>query len=162
MKRYFIIAILFLLLAPFSTFADPIAADRQIDWQAGVSGGIPTYTGTTRDVTDAPYNATGDGSTDDASAIQAAIDASAAGDIVYLPAGTFRIASMLVEYQGRGILIKGAGIDNTELKVDFSTAHSAAISAHNSRSYGSAVAITDDPITKGTTTLKITNGLLEE
>jgi len=47
-------------------------------------------------VKDAPYNATGDGSTDDQAAIQAAIDAaSATGGAVYFPAGTYLVASSL-------------------------------------------------------------------
>jgi hypothetical protein len=43
------------------------------------------------DVTTAPYNARGDGSTDDAPAIQAALDdaAEVGGGVVYLPAGTY-------------------------------------------------------------------------
>ena len=49
-------------------------------------------------VTDEAYGATGDGSTDDAAAVQAAIDAAeaAGGGIVYFPEGTYQIGTTLV------------------------------------------------------------------
>jgi Pectate lyase superfamily protein len=51
------------------------------------------------------YGATGDGSTDDTSAIQAALAAAPSGGIVYLPAGTYKVGSPLtippgVTFQG--------------------------------------------------------------
>lgn len=49
------------------------------------------------DVTDAAYGATGDGSTDDTAAIQAAIDAAeaAGGGVVYFPAGVYIVGGAL-------------------------------------------------------------------
>jgi hypothetical protein len=63
------------------------------------------------DVTASPYNAAGDGSTDDTSAIQSAIDAAGAngGGIVLFPPGHYVITAPLqINYSG--IIIQGAGI----------------------------------------------------
>ena len=51
----------------------------------------------------APYNATGDGSTDDRAAIQAAIDA-AAGEIIYFPRGVYAIGATLNLRKGTRLL----------------------------------------------------------
>jgi hypothetical protein len=47
-------------------------------------------------VKNAPYNAKGDGKTDDSAAIQAALNAATANQVVYLPASTYLIGSTLV------------------------------------------------------------------
>lgn len=55
------------------------------------------------------YGATGDGTTDDTTAIQAAITAAAsAGGIVELPAGTYQINATLTINTQRGVRIRGA------------------------------------------------------
>src|SRR5208283_1753142 len=51
------------------------------------------WNGTVRNVKNAPYNAQGNGVADDTAAIQSAVNACSAGDIVYLPAGTYLISS---------------------------------------------------------------------
>jgi hypothetical protein len=79
------------------------------------------------DVRGHPYRAVGDGLANDAPAIQAAIDdaASAGGGIVYLPAGTYRLASIheqtgirfyVLNYYS-GVSLVGAGRDLTMLRV---------------------------------------------
>lgn len=76
-------------------------------------------------VKDAPYNAVGDGVTDDTAAIQAAITAQTAGGSVYLPVGTYLISTRLdtddakpVKLCGDGtvsVIKKGANIDMISL-----------------------------------------------
>jgi hypothetical protein len=80
----------------------------------GVIGGIPTDRNTLIDVTQAPYNADNTGTSDASSAIQAAIDAAASGEVVYLPTGTYRIDSTLVmstTFSGKSF--RGDGMDLT-------------------------------------------------
>jgi hypothetical protein len=78
------------------------------------------------DVTQPPYRARGDGLANDAPAIQAAIDAAAAGGggIVYLPPGTYQLDSIsgqpgvryyVLNYHS-GVSLVGAGRDRTLLR----------------------------------------------
>jgi hypothetical protein len=57
------------------------------------------------------FGATGDGTTNDRAAIQAAIDAASAagGGVVYLPKGTYRIGSSLTPTNATGVQLVGAG-----------------------------------------------------
>ena len=66
---------------------------------------------------DSAYGAKGDGTTNDAPAIQAAIDAAngAGGGTVYLPAGTYLVKAKL-ELQSN-VTLKGAGWAATIVKV---------------------------------------------
>lgn len=71
------------------------------------------------DVTSAPYNAKGDGVTDDTASIQAAIDAITAlgsqrGGVLYFPPGTYLVSSLLtLPY---GCIMRGAGRNGTKIK----------------------------------------------
>jgi Pectate lyase superfamily protein len=69
---------------------------RTINWAPGLEyrNGIPNRTGLIN-VKLAPYNAAGDGVTDDTLAIQAAINAAQANQVVYLPASTYLISGTL-------------------------------------------------------------------
>ncbi len=91
--------------------------DRQIDWSGAgvyVNGvkGIPTYA-VGVDAKSAPYNAKGDGTADDTSAIQKAINACAAGQAVLLPQGTYRVSGTLMI--NKGIVVRGEGPDKTKI-----------------------------------------------
>lgn len=88
------------------------------DWQALAASGSSTGVYNVRD-----YGATGDGTTDDAAAINAAITAAhAGGGYVYLPAGTYSVGSTLnlidstTDDSGRNVL-QGAGLGKTILKL---------------------------------------------
>lgn len=75
---------------------------------AATIGSVDTATAATGtgvgwyNVMDAPYNATGDGTTDDTGAVNAALNdaTNAGGGVVYFPAGTYRILSALVGASG--------------------------------------------------------------
>jgi hypothetical protein len=89
---------------------DIIPADRRIDWSnVGIPGGIPNRTTICANIKNAPYNAVGDGVTDDSSAITAAIAACPVGQVVYIPAGTYR-AGITVN---KGVVIRGDGAQKT-------------------------------------------------
>jgi len=99
--------------------ADPSAllpADRVVDWAPGIPGGIPARDQVCANVTDAPYDAAGDGSADDAGAIQAAIDACPDGQVVYLPAGTYRVTETL--FVTKGVVLRGDGPAETRIEGD--------------------------------------------
>ncbi|MBI5480430.1 MAG: hypothetical protein HY906_16320, partial [Deltaproteobacteria bacterium] len=83
-----------------------------VDWShAGYPGDIPALAGPLIDVTD--EGALCDGVTDDAPAIQAAIDGATAPAVVRLPARTCRIEAPLV--LASGIVLRGAGSEATVL-----------------------------------------------
>jgi hypothetical protein len=83
----------------------------------GVVGGIDQYrvggaSARTNliNVTQAPYNADNTGATNASPAIKAAIDAAAANDVIYLPAGTYKIATTIyLENNDSNKTIRGAG-----------------------------------------------------
>ncbi len=88
---------------------------RRADWaSAGVPGGIPTDRDHLIDVTKEPYNADNTGATDAQPAILKAIADAGDEDVVYLPAGTYRIDRAVVVYGGKSrITIRGDGPDKT-------------------------------------------------
>ncbi len=95
-----------------------IPATRLVDWTPGVAvgvpGGIPTNRSNTIDVTASPYYADPSGANDCSAAIQSAINAARSGDVVYLPAGTYRCDKPINVGYKNGITLRGAG-NNTVL-----------------------------------------------
>lgn len=69
------------------------------------------------DVTQAPYNAVGDGVADDGAAVQSALSAATAGDLVYFPGGTYRTTQGLTFSASPGG-IYGDGVDISTIKYD--------------------------------------------
>ena len=93
-----------------------LPANRVIDWAPGVPGGIPNREEIFARVTDAPYNAAGDGVADDTNALKQAIAACPPGKVVYIPEGSYLVTDRLYFPQGRNqITIRGAGPGKTVL-----------------------------------------------
>jgi hypothetical protein len=88
-----------------------IPADRATVWRPGVVGGIPARTTICASLNASSY---GNGSAEASSAIQAAIDACPAGQVVKLSAGTFRVNNHLLV--AKGITLRGAGATATVLR----------------------------------------------
>jgi hypothetical protein len=105
------------IISAGSVFAEIVPADRIMDWTPGVNvgvpGGIPTRTTIGATVNVATY---GTGSVDASSAIGTAIDACPAGQVVYIPAGIYRIDSRVYRAYANNITIRGAGMGATILK----------------------------------------------
>jgi hypothetical protein len=93
-----------------------LPADRRYPWAPGIPGGIPARTQVCASVKDAPYNAVGDGNADDAAAIQAAIDACPEGQVVRVPAGTYRVTQTI--YLLKGVVLRGDGPAATHIQGD--------------------------------------------
>ena len=94
----------------FSDFTDALWSD--------IKDTMDARSGNTIQVID--YGATGDGVTDDAAAIQSAIDAAVAGDVIYFPRGTYMIKSEVWIDTDTTLTIVGAGKYSTTIKFDTS------------------------------------------
>ena len=89
-----------------------IPASRRITWTPGIPGGIPEPP-VTLSVKD--YGAVADSVTDDYGAFRRAIAAlPAAGGVVLIPAGTYRIDSSIVI--GSSVVLRGEGSQRTRLR----------------------------------------------
>src|SRR5216110_2454958 len=93
--RHGLVVLASLILLSQSLFADIIPSNRRINWDPGIPGGIPNRTTIFANVRNAPYSAVGDDVHDDTSAIQSALNACPANQVVYIPAGTYRVSSVL-------------------------------------------------------------------
>jgi hypothetical protein len=83
-----------------------ISADQHF-----LKGSALVDSGTIIDIKSAPYNAAGNGTTDDTTAIQSAINAAISannGSIVYLPVGNYKITQTL-QASGNNFTIQGCG-----------------------------------------------------
>src|SRR3990172_7268218 len=114
-----LLSALFLASLPILTgtgdsYGEIISPDRKIDWNPGISGGVPDRTTICADVKAPPYNAYGDDVHDDTAVIQRAIDSCPEGQVVYLPLGTYRVTSEL--RINKGIVLRGASLSHTVIR----------------------------------------------
>ena len=101
-----------------------IPSNRKTDWSPGISLSLPVST-TTINVKD--YGALGNGSGNDATAIQQAIDSlPEAGGTIYIPEGTYSMRSPLT-IENNNIFLKGDGRNKTRLKFNYNQKALAAI-----------------------------------
>src|SRR5690348_3259914 len=73
---------------------DYLPPSRRIDWKPGVPGGIPQRSVICSNVK-TNYNAKGDGTTDDSTAFQNALDACPSGQVVFVPEGIYKFTQRL-------------------------------------------------------------------
>ena len=95
------------------------SADRRTDWTPGVTvgvpGGIPGHRTTLIDVTKPPYNADNRGARDAQAAIMQAVAKAAENDVVFLPAGSYRLDKSIYLGTKSRITLRGAGPEKTLL-----------------------------------------------
>ena len=109
----FLCCSLLLVMGVLPSFSEILPPERVSDWgNVGVQGGIPDYP-VGVNVKDAPYNAAGDGTTNDTPAILAAIAACPEGHAVYLPPGTYLTTGTLLIT--KPIVLRGAGPEQTHI-----------------------------------------------
>ncbi len=101
---------------------DPVIQDFSYAGYRRGEAPIPTVAGPIFDASAAPYGADATGASDSTAAIQAAIDAAGAdgGGVVYLPAGTYRLAvpddaAQALLINRPGVVLRGAGREKTFL-----------------------------------------------
>ncbi|MBN1607151.1 MAG: hypothetical protein JW940_11000 [Polyangiaceae bacterium] len=130
--------------------SDIIPDDRRVPWHPGLPHGIPERTTLCATVTEPPYNAVGDGVADDRAAIQAALDACPAGQVVFVPEGTYRLGDGLAIPSG--VVLRGAGPDKTQLEGD-GTSTKAIVQAGSWDEDNSPETAVASGLEKGSTTL---------
>jgi hypothetical protein len=123
-----------------------LPANRKTTWKPGIPGGIPARTTVCATVSAAAH---GNGSTDATAAIQGAIDACPADQVVQLEAGTYAISSAI--RLARPVVLRGAGADATTLAVQPA---GVGVMMGSWTTLGSGVALAGDA-PKGSTTLTV-------
>jgi hypothetical protein len=117
-----LVLVVFALSCSVSTDQRIIPSNRLVDWnRAGVwvNGlkGIPNRTvifcNVRVSIPESTLVAVGNGVQDDTAALRAAISACPAGQVVFIPGGTYRISGTLSI--SRGIVVRGEGSDRTKI-----------------------------------------------
>ena len=118
---------------------DIIPQERRIAWNPGIPGGIPARTSifcnVTVEIPGSEKVAYGDGVHDDSSAIQAAIELCPEDEVVYLPAGTYRLENRIYVKQRGNFVIRGDGPEQTVIHAALTNKSSAAITISGGSSY---------------------------
>lgn len=165
-----IIFTLLLLALPVS--AELIPAARLYNWQAGVTVGVPggftqftaggasdrAVSGTVRNVTQAPYSADNTGVTDARTAIASAITAASNGDVIYLPAGTYKITSPGIDLGTKTLTLRGDGL-TTIIKPTGTMTYAVQAGSQSSFSYTATTGGTVTAgLSAGSTSLTVSSG----
>ncbi len=123
-----------------------IPADRQTVWNPGIPGGVPVRNSVCATIDAATY---GNGTTDAAAAIQAAVNACPKDGVVYLPPGTYLLSTMIT--LTKPVVLRGAGAGSTTLQ---KSGGSVAVMIGNWTNLGAPIALTADA-PKGSTSLTV-------
>jgi hypothetical protein len=130
-------------------------ADLVTTWDPGIPGGIPAYTNVFATIDAATY---GDGVTDAAAAINAAIQAAgavasaASPQVVYLPAGKYRVSTP-VKLNQNYVVLRGAGPNASRI---FTSGGTPAVRIGYRFTYGALLSVVGD-VPKGSKTLTLTD-----
>jgi hypothetical protein len=119
---------------------------RRTVWQPGVPGGVPARTTVCTTISAERY---GNGVTDATQAIQSAVNACPANQVVFLPAGTYHLSNAIL--LNRPVVLRGAGANSTTLR---RSPAGVAVMIGNWTVLGTGVNLTADAA-KGSTTLTV-------
>lgn len=144
----------FFILSAIVSLAIVVPAERIIDWSRSHARGSGIIARTNIiNVKNAPYNAAGNGSTDDTTAINSAITAAVSNDVVYFPTGYYRVTATISI--NKSITLRGDHPAASVIKYTPSTGNDILATSH-SRSYGTPNVITSGT-TQGTTNITLTS-----
>ncbi|MGH2568957.1 MAG: glycosyl hydrolase family 28-related protein, partial [Bacteroidota bacterium] len=147
-------------LAAVSLRAAPIPTARLAPWKAGVTvgvpGGIPTTRSNIIDVTQSPYSADKTGNADASGEIQRALSAANSGDVVYLPAGTYRMNAALG--LPNNVTLRGAGAGTRLVMYSTQqTAIQASVGTEWPYEYSTGGSVITGGLSQGSTTLSFSS-----
>src|SRR5918994_6220387 len=110
--RHSVVALGCLAVAATAT-GEILPAQRRTTWNPGIPGGIPPRSTVCATIQAATF---GNGTINATAAIQAAIDACPAGQVVQLSAGDFLVNGAEPITIDKGIVLRGAGASATKLR----------------------------------------------